>query len=419
MVINPDRVAAFEALIPPFAEANPNINVEFVGIAAAEWDEFLSKVTVILAAGEQLDNLEVSNEGFQLFTSNGIVRPLDDLVQGDPAIADFLADVNPAMIESHMYEGSLYNFAFLWAAAGITYNKPLFDQAGLDYPTNDWSVEQFQDAARAISELGEDIWGYAWPNRQWGGFVPWSYVNDTNLVEPEQSEGGDWLWDSFYPDLTEEERARRGGGWKWTTSTANDPKNVEALQMLMDLAQQDNAAYMVGPGGMGELHTAFTTGKLGMMVSHRAWIRVFTGAGMTPDQFGVVFHPMWKSQKSQFGASGLAVTTLSQHPDEAYAWLKHLTSREVQGTFINGGAHTASRRSVTNAPEQNEGIAPEGWENYYAMLDDLEALPVPAPVNNRDFTNSLVKWFSLASSGEATAQQAMDGIHEEIAPILG
>jgi multiple sugar transport system substrate-binding protein len=322
------------------------------------------------------------------------------------------------MIESHMYQGSLYNLAFLWAAAGITYNKRLFDQAGLDHPTNDWTVEDFQAAARAISALGDDIYGYGWPNRAWGGFTPWSYSNDSTLVTAEQSEGGEWLWDTFYPDLTEEERARRGGGWFWSTSNANDPNNVEALQMLLDLNQVDDAAYLVGPGGMGDLHTAFVSDKLGMMVSHRAWIARFN-QDMTPDDYDVVFHPMWKSQKSQFGASGLAVTSLSQRPNEAFEWLKHMTSRETQGIFIANGAHTASRRSVTNAPEQNDGIAPAGWANYYAMLDDLEALPVPAPSQNRDFTNANVKWFSLAGSGELNAQEALDGLHEELVAILG
>lgn len=419
MIINPARVTAFENIVPAFKEKHPNINIEFVGVAAAEWDEFLSKVSVILASGQQLDNLEVSNEGFQLFVSNTIVRPLDELVLDDPEIADFMADVNPAMIESHMYEGSLYNLAFLWAAAGINYNKRLFDQARLEYPTNDWTVEDFQNAARTIRELGDDIYGYAWPNRPWGGFTPWSYANDSTLVNAEQSEGGDWLWDKFYPDMTAEERAQRGGGWKWTTSNANDPKNVEALQMLTDLAQVDNAAYMVGPGGMGELHTAFIGGKLGMMVSHRAWIAVFRNGGMSLDDYDVVYHPLWKTRKPQFGASGLAVTTLSQHPDEAFLWLKHMTARETQAAFISGGVHTASRRSVTNAPEQNEGIAPSNWQAYYGMLDDNVAMPVPAPSQNRDFTNALTKWFSLSGNGEATPQAALDGLHEELTAILG
>jgi ABC-type glycerol-3-phosphate transport system substrate-binding protein len=128
---------------------------------------------------------------------------------------------------------------------------------------------------------------------------------------------------------------------------------------------------------------------------------------------------MWKTRKPQFGASGLAVTTLSPHPDEAFQWLKHMTSRETQGAFIAGGTHTASRRSVTNAPEQNEGVAPSNWQAYYGMLDDNEAIPVPAPSQNRDFTNSLTKWFSLAGNGEATPQAALDGLHEELTAVLG
>src|SRR5690606_31379015 len=110
---------------------------------------------------------------------------------------------------------------------------------------------------------------------------------------------------------------------------------------------------------------------------------------------------------------------LSRNPNEAFALLKHLTSSETQSVFIAGGTHTASRRSVTNAPEQNEGITPSNWRAYYAMLDDLDSEPVTAPPQNRDFTNALVKWFSLAMSNEATAQEALDGLQEELTRVLG
>jgi multiple sugar transport system substrate-binding protein len=419
VVIQEARVGQFEGILPSFLEAHPNVEVDLVGVASGnEWAPFLQKVAVMIASGQQVDNIEMANEGFQLLTTSGVIRPLDEIVKDDPDIGDFFQDVAPAMIESHMLDGSLYNFAFLWAAAGINYNKNLFDEAGLDYPTNDWTVEDFQAAARAISALGDDIFGYAWPNRPWGGFTPWSYVNDSTLVTPEQSPGGDWLWDTFYPDMSEENRAKRGGGWKWVAANGNDPNNVEALEMLQSLALEDEASYMVGPGGLPDLWAAFSTGKLGMMVSHRAWISRFNGAGMTPDDYDVVFHPKWKSQKSQFGASGLAVTTLSQNPDEAFALLKHLTSREAQSTFIAGGVHTASRRSVTNAAEQNEGIAPAGWRNYYAMIDDLDSLPVPAPARNGDYDNALTNWTAMAMSGELTAQEALDGFTADVEAIL-
>jgi multiple sugar transport system substrate-binding protein len=418
VIINQQRIPAWESILPTFYEQFPNVNVELIAIPGDDWTNFLQKTAVMIASGQQVDNVELANEGFQLFTNSGIIVQLDDLVQNDPDIADFFQDVAPEMIESHMLDGHLYNLAFLWAAAGINYNKRLFDQADLEYPTNDWTLDDFTAAARAIGGLGDDVFGYAWPNRQWGGFVVWSYANDATLLEPEHTSGGDWLWDTFYPDMSPEERALRGGGWKWVRATANDPRNVEALQMLMDLAAEGNTSYMVNPAGLNDLIAAFTTDKLGMMVSHRAWIARFLGAGMTPDDFDVVYHPMWATQRPQFGASGLAVLTLSQHQEEAFAFLKHMTSRETQATFITGGVHTASRRSVTNDPAQNEGVAPSNWQAYYGMLDNLEAMLVPAPQNNQGFTDAMTRWISLAMSGELSAQEALDGFNTDLEAAL-
>lgn len=413
---DPARAETFEAVVGDFRAANPNVDLQWVPVAAPEWDAYLSKVATVLASGQQLDNIEVGTEGFLLFASSGIARKLDEYVQADPeGIQDFFSDVNPAMIEAVMYQGSLYNLPQLWAAAGIYYNKKLFDQAGIAYPTNDWTVEQFQEAARAIAALGDGIVGYGWPNRHWGGFIPWSFVNGSSILVTEQAEGGEWLWDTFYGDMSEADRAKRGGGFWYTASNANDPANVEALQMLQDLAHVDKASYIAS---LPDLWAAFTTGKLGMMVSHRAYISRFAGAGLPPEDYDVVYMPKWKSQKSQFGGSGLAITTLSQNPEIAYELLKYMTSPTTQSAYIKGGVHTASRRSVTNDPAIN-GDSPSNWQVYYNQLDELESLPIPAPPQNRDFTNIFTKYVGLAMANEIAPQAAMDSMHAELNTMLG
>lgn len=414
---DPARAATFEAVVGDFRAANPNVDLQWVPVAAPEWDAYLSKVATVLASGQQLDNIEVGTEGFLLFTSSGIARKLDEYVQADQeAIGDFFRDVNPVMIEAVMYQGSLYNLPQLWAAAGIYYNKRLFDQANLPYPTNDWTVEQFVEAARAITALGDGIVGYGWPNRHWGGFVPWSFINASTILVTEQHEEGGWLWDTFYGDMSAEDRAKRGGGFWYTASNANDPNNIEALKLLQDLAHVDKASYIAS---LPDLWAAFTTGKLGMMVAHRAYISRFAGAGLSPDDYDVVYMPQWKSQKSQFGGSGLAITTLSKSPELAYELLKYMTSAKTQFAYIMGGVHTASRRSVTNDPAQNEGIAPSNWRVFYNQLDELESLPMPAPPQNRDFTNIFTKYIGLAMANEISAEDAMNNMHTELNAMLG
>ena len=45
----------------------------------------------------------------------------------------------------------------------LFYNKALFDQAGVSYPTETWTWADAQAAAEKIRALGDDIWGYNQP----------------------------------------------------------------------------------------------------------------------------------------------------------------------------------------------------------------------------------------------------------------
>src|SRR5690606_18797749 len=133
--------ATFEAVVGAFREAHPNWDLQWVPVAGTEWDTFLARVATVLASGQQLDNVEIGTEGFLTFATSGITRKLDDYVNANQdEMKAFFGDVSPRLIEAVMYQGSLYNLPSLWAAAGVYYNKRLFDQAGLEYPAEDWTV---------------------------------------------------------------------------------------------------------------------------------------------------------------------------------------------------------------------------------------------------------------------------------------
>ncbi|MFR7390640.1 MAG: extracellular solute-binding protein [Blautia faecis] len=50
---------------------------------------------------------------------------------------------------------------FVSKTFAMAYNKDLFDRAGVDYPTSDWTEEDMLDAAEKINALGDDIYGLA------------------------------------------------------------------------------------------------------------------------------------------------------------------------------------------------------------------------------------------------------------------
>ena len=55
--------------------------------------------------------------------------------------------------------GKQYGLPESFSNVVLIYNKDLFDQAGVSYPTDDWTQDDVQNAAEKIRALGDDIFG--------------------------------------------------------------------------------------------------------------------------------------------------------------------------------------------------------------------------------------------------------------------
>jgi len=86
----------------------------------------------------------------------------------------------------------------------LTYNQDLFDEAGVAYPSEQWTWDDALEAAKAISNLGDDMWG------QSIGIHFWEFFK---IV---QQNGG---------ALVSED----GTGF-----TINSPENLETLRYMVD-----------------------------------------------------------------------------------------------------------------------------------------------------------------------------------------
>ena len=58
-------------------------------------------------------------------------------------------------------DGSLYELPFRSDVWLVFYNKDIFDAAGIDYPTNDMTVEEYDKLARSLADdtFGSEIYG--------------------------------------------------------------------------------------------------------------------------------------------------------------------------------------------------------------------------------------------------------------------
>lgn len=406
-------------LIPGFVEKFPGVKVEYIPIQGTDWEQFFSKVLAMKAAGNSPDITFVATEGTQLFAGQGLAVPLDDYVKRDQQeMMQFFQDVHPSLVEAMMYEGSLYELPIDFNAANMYLNTAVLKQNEIELPAADWTKDQFYDIAKQVTKKQgnqTEVFGYGWVVRLWGGWLPWIFVNDSNLLTEERAPGGEWLWSTFYKD--DQAAQGRGGGWRWPEPKANDPANVEALEFMVQLLQE-GITPIPSLGGGSELQGFFTSGKLGMTPAGGFWAGGLSNSGMQPDSFEARLFPKWKSQRHQFGTAGYVIMQDAKNKDLAWEYIKYLSGVEAMTTDLAGNNTTPTRRSMMTADRYNP-TGPASWQVFYDTLDKHpDTAPIPAPPQANPMTTIFNKYTGIAMTGGSSPKDALDGMQSELEALF-
>ena len=146
--ITPEMISAFE-------DAHPDIQLD---VQSYPGDGYSEKITTMITGGEAPDVMLLFETDAIRLASAGQIVSLDEYLQdGDLSSDDFI----PAVADLAEKMGGTYGLPWSYATQVLFYNKDLFDAAGLDYPSDDWTWDDYRQAANAAtSGTGNDkIWG--------------------------------------------------------------------------------------------------------------------------------------------------------------------------------------------------------------------------------------------------------------------
>lgn len=138
-----------------FMEKNPDIKIENIYNTFAD---HLAIVPTWAAAGELPDIVYVHGSRAYPWASEGILANIQSHAEADEAF-----DVKGIWEESlrlYRFEGNLHAIPYDHGPIILGYNKTLFDEVGLDYPSEDWTMDDLREAAIALTVPGER-WGFS------------------------------------------------------------------------------------------------------------------------------------------------------------------------------------------------------------------------------------------------------------------
>lgn len=298
-----------------------------------------------LAAGTAPDVFWIPGADLANFASRGVLLNLNDLAAADAAFD--AAVFYPAQIEQLTYnpetdsmEGALWGLPRDASAMALYYNQSLFDEAGIPNPTErleagEWTWEQFAADAAAISDLGDDIYGFGM-NNWWGNWE--LFIN---------AAGG-----SYFTEARD-------------ACALNSPEVENALTFMRSFYTDEFAV----PYGT-DSEPVFVAGNVGMFLNGR-WATPNMLAQVEFD-WNVAEVPAGPAGQSNFLFWGAYVVNANtENPEEAWMLLQQLTSVDVQQQVSALGANFPSR------------IGDEALAAVMAAFPDL---------NNAAFTNAMANY---------------------------
>ncbi len=360
----PDHVEDLDGLVQSFEAQNPGIQVE---VTTAPFDDYFTLLQADVAGGDAPDAFELNYENFVTYAENGALMDISDYLSADTPFY-------PRALEAFQYEGGQLALPETFSTVLLFYNADLFDQAGLEYPTEEWTWDDAIAAAQVIRGLGEETWGLYSPVQFWEFYK-------------KAAQNGECRF--FNEDMTE--------------STLNSPACVATLETMKSILDSGVMPTQAQLSGVSDSEL-FLSGNLGMLVTGIWMFDAFQDADFAWD---VQLEPAMNQHAHHFFANGVAVSSTSENAEAAAKWAEFLTGSAEAATVR---VDTGWELPALDQPEYFEAyLAKTPPANRAAVFKALES-PVTPPVIARqnemqDAVNDLI---SRVVDGELTAQEALD-----------
>lgn len=338
------RTAALKTIIQAYEKEHSHIKIELISPPTENADQ---KIQQMLMSNEQLDIIDTGN-GFPVCLNNGWVQPLNSYLEGWEGM-DTLSDAAKSRMTIYAKNGT-----DIWCIPYGIYQKLLFyrvdrfQEADIT-PPEVWTWQDVYEIGVKLTQPENGKYGFAFRGGTRGQFeydyLLLSYLGDDALLDNESYRG-------FTSD----------GG-----SIYRRPEALEALEfykkLYTDCSPEDSISW-----GFTEMVQGFMSGTCAMLMQDNDVIQSCE-SGLDPAVWTAAMVPLGPSgygtQSCGFG--GWALTSKTDHPEEAADFLKYLSSAENNGYFCE---QTGLLPIHTTTLESNAYFS----SGVYNVFNDMDAI---------------------------------------------
>jgi fructooligosaccharide transport system substrate-binding protein len=318
---------AYDELISSFEKANPDIKIKMKTIPYSDYEV---RLRTEIATGTPPDMMAIDSPTLALYANAGALLSIDSFMREEGNVEDFPTST----IKGLSYNNQIYLVPIAESSIALFYNKHVLKEAGVPYPSPNpnepltWG--EVIEIAKKVTNSEKEIIGLD-PAQGFGDGeapayfkLPFLWQFGTNVLSPDATTASGYL----------------------------DSENaIEALQLFQDLYHKHGVSSL-------ELESdAFVKGKLAMTVLGSWTLKDFEKHSdfTLGEDFGVAPLPKGSLQVTPNGGWALGISSQSKYPNEAWRFIKYVTSYEGMKKYVTITGDLPARYSVVkDIPELNQ-----------------------------------------------------------------
>lgn len=398
---------AVEEALASFTAAYPHIKVDGQHIPT----DYEAKITAMMAGGEAPDVAYLSDTLTNDWGLDGQLYNVLELIEADPDMDadDFIDDIWYSWAP-----GKAAGTNSALEAYAMYYNKALFDEAGIEYPTSlPEEAMNWDEFVALCKSLTFDQNGLH-PDDE--GFDPTRIKQYGVRIDTGMAPAIGFIYGNGGSFITED----------GTEFAMNRPEATEVLQAMADLINVHHVAPTpAAASSIPEIGTALQTGKVAMYITGQ-WCLLDLAAN-DELEFGIGVLPQYGDKYvTNILGSPTVIFSSTQHPEESWLLFKWLANPDSVMNLMAGGLWMpllkdwyTDEELVAKWAKDNAAHPPEYLDAVMrASMEYGMAVPVYNVKNYGQISALVNPAFDEIWSGAKTAQEAMDGIADEVNKLV-
>ena len=290
-------------IIAKYQAEHPNVKINNTII---DTHEYWTKLRIQAQQRKLPDVFTMSSGYLEEWAESGLMYNLDPLIKRDGTDKKFyksMMDATKAIAKSD----HVYALPFALVTAVLYYNKDMFDAAGVKYPTDDWSWNDFLAAAKKLTidknrDGVVDQWGF-WFYGRYAQIESWVYANGGNLLNAQKNK--------FAPDANA----------------------IDALNFLYRLVAVEKVAPRQKDMSAFRNQDIFPQGKCAMWIDGSWYVdnhRKTLGNSVKWGISRVPFGPAGKAKRVTYGwPDAYCMSPNTQNVDEAWKFMQYVAGEGI------------------------------------------------------------------------------------------